>query len=127
MGSGAPCESRSRHAATTGAHSSRLSLQHTEIKPPYIDTPHFNFSKFKPSCLSFQNPVSPFPQGTCLLLVSNTCAALDGNYRQFMHQCQGTQLAIRAPNAGATVITQGFHPLDALFQEPAAASLPVAH
>ena len=41
---------------------------------------HFPFSKFRHCYLSSQSPVSSFPHGTCLLLVSNICSALDEVY-----------------------------------------------
>ena len=41
---------------------------------------HFPFSKFRHCYLSLQSPVSSFPHGTCLLLVSNIYSALDEIY-----------------------------------------------
>ena len=41
---------------------------------------HFPFSKFRHCYLSLQSPVSSFPRGTCLLLDSNICSALDEIY-----------------------------------------------
>ena len=41
---------------------------------------HFPFSKFRHCYLSLQSPVSSFPHGTCLLLVSNIYSALDEVY-----------------------------------------------
>ena len=110
------------------AQSSRQAHWHTEILPHYTFIPHFKFSKFKHIYLSFQSPVSPFPQGTCLLLVSNTYSALDEHYHRFMHQCQGTQLVKCTPCAGMLQLTHRvFTLIDALFQEPVAASPLVMH
>jgi len=52
----------------------------TAISPSYTGFLHFPFSKFRHCYLSLQSPVSPFPHGTCLLLVSNIYSALDEIY-----------------------------------------------
>ena len=50
------------------------------ISPNHTGFLHFPFSKFRHCYLSLQSPVSSFPHGTCLLLVSNICSALDEVY-----------------------------------------------
>ena len=50
------------------------------ISPENIGYLHFPFSKFRHCYLSLQSPVSSFPHGTCLLLVSNIYSALDEVY-----------------------------------------------
>ena len=62
------------------ARSSRQAHLHTAISPSYTGFLHFPFSRFRHCYLSLQSPVSPFPHGTCLLLVSNIYSALDEIY-----------------------------------------------
>ena len=62
------------------ARSSRQAHSCAAISPNYTGFLHFPFSKFRHCYLSLQSPVSSFPHGTCLLLVSNTCSALDEVY-----------------------------------------------
>lgn len=112
----------------TSAQSSRQAHWNTEILPHYTDIPHFKFNKFKHMCLSFQSPVSPFPQGTSSLLVSKCSTALDEDYHHFVRRCQGAQLVNCTPCAGVwQPLHRVFTLFDALFREPAAASPLVAH
>ena len=62
------------------ARSSRQAHLHAAISPSYTGFLHFPFSRFRHCYLSLQSPVSPFPHGTCLLLVSNIYSALDEIY-----------------------------------------------
>ena len=62
------------------ARSSRQAHSHAAISPNYTGFLHFPFSRFRHCYLSLQSPVSSFPHGTCLLLVSNICSALDEVY-----------------------------------------------
>ena len=62
------------------ASSNRQAHSHAAISPNYTGFLHFPFSKFRHCYLSLQSPVSSFPHGTCLLLVSNICSALDEVY-----------------------------------------------
>ena len=66
--------------SSTIAKCSRQAQSHTAISPNYTGPLHFPFSMFRHYYLSSQSPVSPFPHGTCLLLVSNIYSALDENY-----------------------------------------------
>ena len=59
---------------------SRQAHSHAAISPDYTSPFHFPFSMFRHYYLSLQSPISPFPHGTCLLLVSNIYSALDENY-----------------------------------------------
>ena len=68
---------RTRHAVTKH---SRQAHSHAAISPNCTGPLHFPFSMFRHYYLSLQSPVSPFPHGTCLLLVSNIYSALDENY-----------------------------------------------
>ena len=62
------------------ASSNRQAQLRAAISPNYTGFLHFPFSKFRHCYLSLQSPVSSFPHGTCLLLVSNICSALDEVY-----------------------------------------------
>ena len=62
------------------ASNTRQAHLHAAISPSYTGFLHFPFSKFRHCYLSLQSPVSSFPHGTCLLLVSNICSALDEVY-----------------------------------------------
>ena len=62
------------------ARGNRQAHSHAAISPNYTGFLHFPFSKFRHCYLSLQSPVSSFPHGTCLLLVSNICSALDEVY-----------------------------------------------
>ena len=62
------------------ARSGRQAHLHAAISPSYTGFLHFPFSRFRHCYLSLQSPVSPFPHGTCLLLVSNIYSALDEIY-----------------------------------------------
>ena len=61
-------------------HCNRQAHLHKAISPKDIGFFLFLFSKFRHCYLSLQSPVSSFPHGTCLLLVSNICSALDEVY-----------------------------------------------
>ena len=62
------------------ASSNRQAQLCAAISPNYTGFLHFPFSKFRHCYLSLQSPVSSFPHGTCLLLVSNICSAFDEVY-----------------------------------------------
>ena len=62
------------------ASSNRQTHLHAAVSSNYTGFLHFPFSKFRHCYLSLQSPVSSFPHGTCLLLVSNICSALDEIY-----------------------------------------------
>jgi len=66
--------------SSTIARRSRQTHSHAAISPNYTGPLHFPFSMFRHYYLSLQSPVSPFPHGTCLLLVSNIYSALDEIY-----------------------------------------------
>ena len=75
------CMHPTQHLHT--AIASRQVRLHTAIFPTCPGSLHFQFSKFKHNCLSVQSPVSPFPHGTCSLLVSDKRLALDQHYHLF--------------------------------------------
>ena len=66
--------------SNTIAKRSRQTQSHAAISPDCTGPLHFPFSMFRHYYLSLQSPVSPFPHGTCLLLVSNIYSALDEIY-----------------------------------------------
>ena len=61
-------------------HCNRQAHLHKAISPKDIGFFLFLFSKFRHCYLSLQSPVSSFPHGSCLLLVSNVYSALDEIY-----------------------------------------------
>ena len=69
-------------ACCNTADSNRQAHRCASISPQDTSFLPFPFSKFRHCYLSLQSPVSSFPHGTCLLLVSNICSALDEVYHQ---------------------------------------------
>ena len=67
-------------ASSTIDKNSRQTPSCAAISPNNAGPFHFPFNMFRHYYLSLQSPVSPFPHGTCLLLVSNIYSALDENY-----------------------------------------------
>lgn len=62
--------------------SSRPAHLHAKTSPSVAELIHFLISMLMESYLSFQSPVSPFPQGTCVLSVLSARSAFSENCHQ---------------------------------------------
>ena len=89
---------------------------------------HFPFSKFRHCYLSLQSPVSPFPHGTCSLLVSNIYSALNENYH-LLHAPVPRNMTLRKYTVhwGLQITHRILTFVNALFQKLIATPQLVAH
>ena len=101
---------------------------HAAISPNYTGFLHFPFSKFRHCYLSLQSPVSSFPHGTCLLLVSNIYSALDENYH-LLHAPVPRNMTLRKHTVhwGLQITHRILTFVNALFQKLIATPQLVAH
>ena len=107
---------------------SRQAHSHAAISPNYTGPLHFPFSMFRHYYLSLQSPVSPFPHGTCLLLVSNIYSALDENYH-LLHAPVPRKMTLRRHTVHweLQITNRILTFVNALFQKLIAAPQLVAH
>ena len=107
---------------------SRQAHSHAAISPNHTGPLHFPFSMFRHYYLSLQSPVSPFPHGTCLLLVSNIYSALDENYH-LLHAPVPRNMTLRRHTVhwGLQITNRILTFANALFQKLIAAPQLVAH
>ena len=110
------------------ARGNRQAHSHAAISPNYTGFLHFPFSKFRHCYLSLQSPVSPFPHGTCLLLVSNIYSALDENYH-LLHAPVPRNMTLRKHTVhwGLQITHRILTFVNALFQKLIATPQLVAH
>ena len=106
---------------------SRQAHSHAAISPDYTSPFHFPFSMFRHYYLSLQSPISPFPHGTCLLLVSNIYSALDENYH-LLHAPVPRNMTLRKHTVhwGLQITNRILTFVNALFQKLTAAPQLVA-
>ena len=114
--------------SSTIAKCSRQAHSQAAISPHYTDPLHFPFSMFRHYYLSLQSPVSPFPHGTCLLLVSNIYSALDENYH-LLHAPVPRNMTLRKHTVhwGLQITHRILTFVNALFQKLIATPQLVAH
>ena len=107
---------------------SRQTQSHAAISPDCTGPLHFPFSMFRHYYLSLQSPVSPFPHGTCLLLVSNIYSALDENYH-LLHAPVPRNMTLRKHTVhwGLQITHRILTFVNALFQKLIATPQLVAH
>ena len=114
--------------SSTIAKCSRQAHSQAAISPHYTDPLHFPFSMFRHYYLSLQSPISPFPHGTCLLLVSNIYSALDENYH-LLHAPVPRNMTLRKHTVhwGLQITHRILTFVNALFQKLIATPQLVAH
>ena len=114
--------------SSTIAKCSRQAHSHAAISPQYTGSLHFPSSMFRHDYLSLQSPASPFPHGTCSLLVSNICSALNENYH-LLHAPVPRNMTLRKYTVhwGLQITHRILTFVNALFQKLIATPQLVAH